>query len=93
MNNVDPDRLHAFTRRDLEVGVTLYLHMKSLGYTFDELIKYLKETSAYSARTEVPETAENTGQRPQRPSEFVHEVHKLTRSQRRAQKHGTRRKV
>jgi hypothetical protein len=40
---IDPLRMQAFTRKELETGVNLYLHLNALGHTFADLIEFLEQ--------------------------------------------------
>lgn len=42
-NPIDPKRLEAFTRKDLETAVQLYLHLKNMGNTLDDLVAFIED--------------------------------------------------
>jgi hypothetical protein len=42
IKKIDPKKIEAFTRRDLETAIQLYLHLKRLGHTFDDLIRHIE---------------------------------------------------
>lgn len=39
---IDPNRLQAFSRKDIETCVQLYMHLKNLGHTMDDLIRHIQ---------------------------------------------------
>ena len=92
---IDPRRMQAFTCRQLETGITVHLHLKALGYTFEDLREYVETMQQFPSSTEIEQDTLHTLPTPPTPTprKFVNEVNKLTRAQRRAQKHGSRRKV
>lgn len=40
---VDPAKLQAFSKKDLETAIQLYQHLKNMGNTFDDLIIFIEE--------------------------------------------------
>lgn len=41
IRELNPTKLQAFSRKELETAVQLYIHLKNMGNTFDDLIKLL----------------------------------------------------
>jgi len=40
---VDPAKLQPFSRKDIETGIQLYIHLKALGYTFEDLRNWVEK--------------------------------------------------
>lgn len=60
---VDPDKLQAFRSRDIETSIQLYLHLKNLGLSFDDLIEYVekqREVARGTPRSMLKETLTQT---------------------------------
>ena len=41
--DLDPKSLEAFSRRDLETCIQLYLHLKKQGFTMDHLVEHIRK--------------------------------------------------
>lgn len=52
--------LAAFTRKELETSVQLYRHLKSLGYTVEDLINYMRERRTVETRVSLNEASRVT---------------------------------
>ena len=44
IREIHPDKMQAFTRKEIESGIQLYQHLKNMGNTFDDLIKFIETT-------------------------------------------------
>ena len=73
---IDPKRMQAFTRKELEQGINLYLHLKALNHTFEDLREFI-ELARRQESTERAKTA-------------VKSAYVLTREQRKHARNATR---
>jgi hypothetical protein len=42
IREIHPDKMQAFTRKEIESGIQLYQHLKNMGNTFDDLITFIE---------------------------------------------------
>lgn len=63
VRDIDPSKLQAFKPKDIETAIQLYSHLRNLGYSFDDLIKFVerqREVARGTPRSMLKETLTQT---------------------------------
>lgn len=55
-----PEKLQAFTKKDLETAVQLYVHLKNMGNTFDDLIVFIENERRNAQTARVKSAVQST---------------------------------
>jgi hypothetical protein len=55
-----PEKLQAFTKKDLETAIQLYQHLKNMGNTFDDLIVFIEDQRRNEMTAHVKSAVQST---------------------------------